>query len=155
MQDEIVQWQTIQWQTIASHVGHMMLAYVLALPIAWDREQSARGAGLRTFPLVAVGSCGFMLIGLSVLTGSESHARILYGLITGIGFIGGGAILKSGGGVKGSATAASLWITGAIGAAVAWQRYEIALFLSLLDFLTLRLGQVIKKFAINPKNPPD
>lgn len=150
-----MQGDIIQWHLIASRVGHMMLAYVLALPIAWDREQSARGAGLRTFPLVAVGSCGFMLIGLSVLAGSESHARILYGLITGIGFIGGGAILKSGGGVKGSATAASLWITGAIGAAVAWQRYEIALFLSLLDFLTLRLGRVIKTFAINKKYPQD
>lgn len=137
----------VDWRMVGSHLGLMILAYLLALPIAWDREHRARGAGLRTFPLVAVGSCGFMLIGLSVLSGSESYARILYGLITGLGFICGGAILKSEGSVTGTATAASLWITGAMGAAVAWQRYEIALMLSLVDFLTLRIGAKLKKYS--------
>lgn len=145
----------IDWREIGSHIGLMLLAYLLALPIAWDREQSARGAGLRTFPLVAVGSCSFMLIGLSVLSGSESNARILYGLITGLGFIGGGAILKSDGSITGTATAASLWITGAMGAAVAWQRYEIALLLSLVDFLTLRIGAKLKKSSRKPTPPVD
>lgn len=145
------------WNNLASHLGHMALAYVLALPIAWDREYRSQGAGLRTFPLVAVGSCAFVLIGMAVLSNSESHARILYGLMTGLGFIGGGAILKSEAGVKGSATAASIWITGAMGAAVAWQRYEIAIFLSLVDFLTLRLGARLKRaFGRNRNrdNPP-
>lgn len=135
----------LEWPTIGSHLGHMLLAYILALPIAWDRERRSQGAGLRTFPLVAVGSCAFVLIGMAVLSDSESHARILYGLMTGLGFIGAGAILKSEAGIKGSATAASIWITGAMGAAVAWQRYEIAVFLSLIDFLTLRLGARLKR----------
>lgn len=135
----------IDWQQILFHLVHMILAYVLAVPIAWDRERRSRGAGLRTFPLVAVGSCGYVLIGLQVLEGSMSHERILYGLMTGIGFIGGGAILKEKGSVTGTATAASIWITGAVGAAVAWQRYEIAVLLSLLNFLTLWLGRSFKK----------
>lgn len=134
----------IDWGAIGSHLTKLILAYVLALPIAWDQERSARGAGLRTFPLVALGSCGYVLVGLYVLSGSESHARILYGLMTGIGFIGGGAILKQHAHVTGTATAASIWITGAVGAAVAWNRYEIAILLSLINFLTLRMGGKVK-----------
>jgi putative Mg2+ transporter-C (MgtC) family protein len=59
--------------------------------------------------------------------------------MTGIGFIGGGAILKHGASVRGTATAASVWNTGAIGAAVAFHRYEIAVVLAVINFLTLRL----------------
>lgn len=136
---------SIDWAVISSHLAKLILAYVLALPIAWDQERSARGAGLRTFPLVALGSCGYVLVGLYVLSGSESHARILYGLMTGIGFIGGGAILKQHAQVTGTATAASIWITGAVGAAVAWDRYEIAILLSLINFLTLRMGGKVKE----------
>ncbi|MES1945363.1 MgtC/SapB transporter [Salinisphaera sp. PC39] len=137
----------IDWSLVFDHLTHLMVAYLLALPLGWDRERAARGAGLRTFPLVAMASCGFALIGISVLEGSTAHARILYGLMTGIGFIGGGAILKSEGNVRGTTTAAAIWTTGAIGAAVAWQRYEIALVLSLLTFATLRLVAPIKALA--------
>jgi putative Mg2+ transporter-C (MgtC) family protein len=59
-------------------------------------------------------------------------------LITGIGFVGGGAILKEGATVKGTATAASIWNAGVIGAAVAMGRYEVAILLALLNLLTLR-----------------
>ncbi len=139
----------INWWMISSHFAHIALAYVLALPIAWDREKEARSAGLRTFPLVAVASCGYMLTGLSVLEGSGAQARLMYGLITGIGFIGGGAIIKDKGGVSGTATAASLWNTGAIGMSVAWDRFEIALLLSGLNFLTLLIFPSIKKVAMD------
>lgn len=129
----------IDWKLILSHLVSFVAAYALALPVAWDREKAARSAGLRTFPLVATASCGFVLIGASVFTNSaDSQARIIAGLMTGIGFIGGGAILKDKGSVRGTATAASIWNTGAIGAAVATGRYEIAIVLSLINFLTLR-----------------
>lgn len=73
-----------------SHLVHLAIAYVLALPIGWDREARARSAGVRTFPLVAVGACAYMLAGLHFLGASaDAHARVIYGIITGIGFIGG------------------------------------------------------------------
>jgi putative Mg2+ transporter-C (MgtC) family protein len=75
----------------------------------------------------------------------DSYSRILQGLITGIGFIGGGAILKEDANVRGTATAASIWNTGAIGAAVAFSRYEIAIVLSLINFITLRWLTPIKE----------
>ena len=65
--------------------------------------------------------------------------------MTGIGFIGGGAILKQDGGVYGTATAASIWNTGAVGAAVAFHRYEIAVVLAFISFLILSLAKPIKK----------
>ncbi|CAN5384323.1 MgtC/SapB family protein [soil metagenome] len=127
------------WEQSARQLGQILAAFILTLPIAWNREQADRTMGLRTFPLVAMASCGFMLLAESAFSGSpEAQARALQGVITGIGFIGAGAILKQNGNVKGTATAASIWNTGALGAAVALGRYEIALVLSLADFLILR-----------------
>jgi putative Mg2+ transporter-C (MgtC) family protein len=68
---------------------------------------------------------------------SAAHSRLLQGLITGIGFIGGGAILKEGATVRGTATAASVWNAGVIGAAVAMNRYGVAVTLALLNLFTL------------------
>jgi putative Mg2+ transporter-C (MgtC) family protein len=113
-------------------------AFILALPVAMVREASNRGTGMRTFPLVAVEPCGYTLAGISVLESTDAEARIMQGLISGIGFIGGGAILKSKGNVSGTATAASIWGTGLIGMAVAFNRLEIAALISLITFVTLR-----------------
>lgn len=133
----------LEWGVVAIHIRDLLYAYLLALPIGWDREQRERTAGLRTFPLVAVAACAYMLLGLQVLESSDAEARVMEGIITGIGFIGGGAILKNvvqgEGFVSGTATAASLWSTGAIGVAVATGRLEIALILSVLTFFTLRI----------------
>jgi putative Mg2+ transporter-C (MgtC) family protein len=136
--------QLLDLSRLLGTVGHLGLAYLLALPIGWDRESRARSAGLRTFPLVAMGACGYMLIGLEVLQEDNAHARVIYGIITGIGFIGGGAILKGKGSVHGTATAASIWNTGAIGIAVAWEKYEIALMLSVFNVLTLIVIRPLK-----------
>ena len=126
------------WAVVLRHLLELVLAYVFAIPIAWDRETNARTAGLRTFPLVAVAACAYMLIGYQVLDSTDAEARVIQGLMTGMGFIGGGAILKQGGSVRGTATAASLWATGAIGLAVASHRFEIAFLISIATFLTLR-----------------
>ena len=133
------------WIQIRSHLVLLGIAYALALPIALDRERNARSAGLRTFPLVALASCGFMLVGIEAFADENARARILQGIIAGMGFIGGGAILKGDAVVTGTATAAGLWTTGAIGIAVAWQRIEIALVLSAFTFVTLNLVPAVAK----------
>lgn len=128
-----------------SNLVELGIAFVLALPIAWNRESATRSIGLRTFPLVAIASCGYMLIGQDVVGDKpDALARLMYGLMTGIGFIGGGAILKDGGNVRGTATAASIWNTGAIGTAVAFHRYEIAITLSLVNLVILRFMPAVK-----------
>ncbi len=137
----------INWTLVGGHLVSLGIAYVLALPIAWNREHGARSAGLRTFPLVSVAACGYMLTGMEVLTSTDAESRVLYGIITGMGFIGGGAILKTKGSVTGTATAASLWNTGAIGVAVAFNRFEIAICLSALNFATLQLVPSLKQLG--------
>ena len=135
----------INWTLVFRNLIQLGIAYLLALPIAVDREKASRSAGLRTFPLVAVSACGYMLVGISVLDTTDAEARVLQGLITGIGFIGGGAILKSNGSVRGTATAASIWNTGLIGVAVAFHRYEIAILLALINIVTLRFVRQFKE----------
>ncbi len=141
---------------VATHVFNLGLAYLLALPVGWDRERDDRSAGIRTFPLVAIASCGFVLVGIAVL-GRESmgQARIMEGLMTGVGFIGGGAILKQGAKATGTATAASLWATGALGAAVGYGLYDIAVVLSLTTFLTLRCARPMKQAAQGNEHDDD
>lgn len=134
----------ISWPQILFSLTHLLAAGVLALPVAWDQEIESRGVGLRTFPLVAVATCGYTLIGISVLDSTDAEARVLQGIITGIGFIGGGAILKNKGTVMGTATAASIWNTGLIGVAVAFDRYEIAIVMALINFITLRYARQLK-----------
>ncbi|AZG77234.1 MAG: transporter [Methylocystis sp.] len=124
---------------ILPHLAALAGAYALALPIGWDREREERSAGLRTFPLVALASCGFVQAAEQYMANSpDGMARIVQGIITGIGFIGGGAILKQGAAVKGTATAASLWATGAIGASVGLGSYDVAVAIAIFTFVTLR-----------------
>ncbi len=134
----------LQWNEIIDNLIHLGIAYLLALPMAFDREKTSQGAGLRTFPLVAVASCGYALVGMSVLTTSEAESKVLEGIITGIGFIGGGAILKNKNSTYGTATAASIWNMGLIGIAVAFSRYEIAILMALINFVTLRYVKRLK-----------
>jgi len=135
------------------HLTALLVAYALALPIGWDREKSERSAGLRTFPIVAMASCGFIQISETTIQGNpEATARIIEGLITGMGFIGGGAVLVVKSSVRGTATAASLWATGAVGTAVGLGAYDIALVLSVMTFLTLRVTTKLK-VPDAPKEP--
>lgn len=134
--------QTEWWQFVIK----MIIAFFLALPIAWNRERHTRIMGLRTFPLVALGSTAYVLVSLSILReDTDAQARIIQGVITGIGFVGGGAILKDrAGSVQGTATAVSVWTTGALGISVAYGRYDIAIIISLVNYLTLRILTPIK-----------
>mgnify|MGYP000853841655 FL=1 len=131
-----------------AHLVALALAYGLALPIGWNREKEERSAGVRTFPLVAMAACSFVLISTSLPGATpDVQSRILAGLMTGIGFVGGGAILKQGDRATCTATAASLWATGAIGAAVGYGELDIAVILSLVIFLTLTLLAPLHKAA--------
>ncbi|RNJ50738.1 MgtC/SapB family protein [Methylocystis hirsuta] len=138
---------------ILPHLAALAGAYALALPIGWDRERQERSAGLRTFPIVALASCGFIQATEQVMANStDGTARIVQGIISGIGFIGGGAILKQGAAVQGTATAASLWATGAIGAAVGLGGYDVAVAIALFTFLTLKVITPIENTVLVDEN---
>lgn len=126
-----------QWPEVWKDLEQLGITYVLTAIIGWDREREAHSAGLRTFPIVGMASCGYLLV-LGAQPDVAAQSRVLQGLITGIGFVGGGAILKEGAMVRGTATAASIWNAGVIGASVAMGHYEVAVILSALNLFTLR-----------------
>jgi putative Mg2+ transporter-C (MgtC) family protein len=135
------------WEILGQNLGKLAISLVLALPVAWNREHATRIMGLRTYPLVAIGCCGYVLVANAFLpeSAADAQARVLQGLITGIGFVGGGAILKTEDRVEGTATAASVWAIGAVGAAVAHESYEIALVIASVIFVLLRWLTPIKQ----------
>ena len=127
------------------HFYQIGIAFLLALPIALNREYRGTGAGMRTYPLVSIACCAFMLVAMDVFDGAGAEARVMYGVITGMGFIGGGAIMKQNNRVDGTASAAGLWLTGAIGISVAYARYEIALVLSIMGYLIFQLSAIFNQ----------
>ena len=125
------------WHRDLIDAGKLLAAYALAFPVGWWRETEAHSVGVRTFPIVAMASCGYVL--MAAPGDPAAQSRIVQGLVAGIGFVGGGAILKSEGGVHGTATAASIWNTGVLGAAVAGDRWLLALVLSAVNLFALRV----------------
>lgn len=125
----------------------LIAAIVLALPTAWDHEVNGRALGLRTFPLVSLGTCAYVIIGHGFIGegNPEAMARIMQGLLSGIGFVGGGAILKHDDHVEGTASAASIWITGALGVAIGFDLWGLAIMLSALNFFVIWILSWIKK----------
>lgn len=132
----------------------LLVALVLSIPIAWERGIGSQSVGFRTFPIVGMASCGFILI--TRVTGDGDTSLLsssIQGLLSGIGFIGGGAILKVKNNVQGLVTAASIWNTGAMGISVALGELEIAIFLSLINFLALYfLTPVAELGYLDPDN---
>jgi len=130
-------------------------AYVLALPLGWERtKRTTAGVGLRTVPLVSVGACAYVLISRYLyeqgIYSMDGLARTLRALMTGIGFIGGGAIVKDVRDVRGIATGAAVWNTGAIGASIAYGSYVIALVLSLTSLLVLFISRRLQRYGALP-----
>ena len=128
----------LDWPLIGEHLGRMGLAFALAFPLGWERGKGRHSAGFRTMPVVAMASCGYALLAIRLPgADAESLSRLLQGVLAGIGFIGGGAILKQKGHVRGLVTAATVWNTGAIGVSVAFGRIEVAVVLSVANLITL------------------
>lgn len=130
------------------HIAVMSLAYLIALPIGIERSRVGLGMGVRTLSIVSISCCALVLISLSVFDDQNAQAKFIYGILTGIGFIGGGALFKSEDGVYGTASAASVWSSAAVGISTALALVEIALVLSITTTITLF-------FFAHPKNDSD
>ena len=136
---------TIDWWRLLD----IVIAYALAFPLGIERERSEHTAGVRTFPLVAIATCAFLIASEGLKKEyADVASRVLQGIVAGMGFIGGGAILKTGNTVVGTATAAGLWATAAIGACVAFRAYDIAVLLSALSWFTLH---ILKRYTHEPE----
>lgn len=122
----------------------LLLAVLLGAIIGYEREMKRRPAGLRTHMLVSLGSALFTILSLNAFPGSDP-ARVAAGILVGIGFIGAGTVLQTREKVIGLTTAASLWVTSAIGMAVGVGFYLAAIITALVVFVTLWIKEMEKK----------
>jgi putative Mg2+ transporter-C (MgtC) family protein len=124
----------------------LAVAFALGIPIGWDRDRQEVGPGLRTYPLLAMGACAYLEIGQFAFRGHiDGQARVFQALVSGIGFIGAGAIIKGRAEVHGLATAVSLWVTVSIGIAASYRLYALAAVLSATTLVALRLLKPLKQ----------
>lgn len=124
-----------QWALAAN----LVVATVLGGVMGYERERDGKPAGVRTYGMVSLGSALFTLVSAAGF-GSGDPARIASQVVTGIGFIGAGAILHRGSKVEGLTTAAGLWVAAAIGVSVGAQMYPLAVVTTVLAFGLLRFG---------------
>jgi putative Mg2+ transporter-C (MgtC) family protein len=119
----------------------LAIAAALGGLLGWERERSGKAAGMRTHMLVAMGAALFVLIPQQMNMSDENLARVIQGVITGVGFLGAGTILKSANEatVKGLTTAAGLWLTAAIGIAAGLGREGSAVLSAILALIILHL----------------
>ena len=130
------------------------MALVLGIAIGVEREYQGHPAGIRTMALIAVGSCMFTGIALEPAFGSRTDpTRIAAQIVTGVGFLGAGSILRQGELVRGLTTAASIWVVASIGMAVGFGYYVIPIFSTALVLGTLVAIRPIEvRFFKNRRN---
>jgi len=131
----------------------LVLSVILSGFIGFERQIHRRTAGLRTHILVSLGSCLIMLTSLYVFdiyknVANLDPARIAAGVITGIGFLGAGTIIREKEGVKGLTTAASLWVVAGIGLSVGCGFYTASIFTSVLALIVLFFLRHIEKIIV-------
>jgi putative Mg2+ transporter-C (MgtC) family protein len=136
-------------------VLRLLTAMLAGAVVGIQREQVGQSAGLRTHMLVAMGGALFVLVPLEVGMAWSGVARVIQGLTAGIGFLGGGAILKwnEGREVHGLTTAAGLWMTAAIGVASGLGRLGTALLGALLTWIVLAVLIHLEKPHASPQQP--
>lgn len=118
----------------------LIVATLLGVLVGAERSRAGKNAGLRTYGLVSLGSCLFVLVATAVMpetigvTGADVM-RVVAGVVTGIGFLGAGAIIMRGDTLTGLTTAAGLWVSAGIGVAVALELYALATATAVLTLL--------------------
>lgn len=132
----------------------VLLSVVLGFVIGLEREITNKSAGLRTNILVCIGSCLFTIMSIYGFSNALSiypmgdPARVAAQILTGIGFIGGGTVLRHGTSIYGLTTAATLWVTASVGMACGCGKYSFAILCALLSVATLTLIRIFERNCI-------
>ena len=137
----------------------LMIALIFGAIVGWERELKARPAGLRTHILVALGSAGFTMVALSMIqqymVDTEAAigidpAKIIAGIVGGVGFLGAGSIFQSkSGGVHGMTTAAGIWVVASVGVAAGAGYYALAGMLVVFTLFTLQVLRFLSQYLEN------
>jgi putative Mg2+ transporter-C (MgtC) family protein len=136
-------------------VWRLLLAAGLGAAIGLEREYHQKPAGLRTNILIAVGSALFTILSLEMTKGVADTSRVAGQIVTGIGFLGGGAIMRNRNTVHGMTTAATIWVNAAIGIAAGTGQYAIATFTAALTLVVLAVLPPIEAYFERRAGWPD
>jgi putative Mg2+ transporter-C (MgtC) family protein len=122
----------------------VLIAGLLGFIVGLERELMGSPAGDRTFSLVSIGSALFTALSFDVFGAPSGNdpGRVAANILTGVGFLGGGMILKEGGTVRGLTTAAGIWAVAAVGMAVGTERYLLAVLTTLLIMVVFAAERV-------------
>lgn len=123
-------------------MARILAGFVLGATVGLERERRSKAAGLRTHMLVSGGAAIFTIASFAIFTTEgtvRDPTRIAAQIVTGVGFLGAGAILRSGGSVSGLTTAASIWVAAGLGMLAGGGAYALALTSALLTIVTMRL----------------
>lgn len=133
-------------QQLARVVIRLVSAALLGSIIGFEREKKGKAAGLRTHILVSLGTCVFVLACIGFGMSSDGLSRVIQGIVTGIGFIGAGSILKINAerDIQGLTTSAGIWMTAAIGVAVGLGTLGLALLAAILTLIVLTFVRPIQ-----------
>lgn len=134
----------------------IILAIVLGAAIGLERQVSGKAAGLRTNVLICLGAAVFTIISKQIVIGADdSVARIAAQIVTGVGFLGAGAIIQDRGGVHGLTSAATIWLVASIGMACGAGFYRLAILAALIAILVLiglaRLTRSLERYGVKGK----
>ncbi|NCP62212.1 MAG: MgtC/SapB family protein [Alphaproteobacteria bacterium] len=140
---------TISWQIQLFYVAHLAFAFLLGAVIGWERERAGKEAGIRTFGCISMGSAAFSI--LSPLLGFADNSRIAAQIVLGIGFLGSGLFVRTGDRPSGLTTAASLWVSAAVGMSVGFSLYFLAVGLAIITALSLHLPSVNAWMRVSKK----
>ena len=128
----------------------MLISTVLGTLVGWERQVGRKPAGLRTHVLVCLGSTMFVLVtkhAVADIGGPNlDPTRMIHGVITGVGFLGAGSIMRQEGWVQGLTTAASIWMVAAIGVAVGVHAYPLAVIGTVLALIVLEVFRWVERF---------
>lgn len=128
---------------------HLLLAGILGMFLGVEREHNRSTAGIRTHSLVSTGSCLFTLLSMGAFGGGIANdpSRIAAQIVSGVGFLGAGTIMKQGASVRGLTTAASIWVVAGIGMACGAGAYVEALSTTLLAIVSLTILRPLQRLA--------
>jgi putative Mg2+ transporter-C (MgtC) family protein len=137
-------------------ITRLCLSALLGAVLGLEREWRHKDAGLRTNILIALGSTLFTVMSIDVSTGSGGDStRIASGIVTGIGFLGAGAIMRTGAGIKGLTTAAMIWVNAAVGVAVGGGEYRVAIIATIVAVVVLVVLDPVERVIarLRPNEP--
>lgn len=138
--------------TMYVYILRLGLAFLLGAMIGAERQYRLKNAGLRTNTLVSLGSAAFILLSICLTGVTGDPNRIASQIVTGVGFLGGGLILKDGMSVRGLNTAATIWCSAAVGAMTGlglyWQGLVTVVFIIMANCLLRPLGDLLSRHSV-------